>query len=156
MQNRLKKYYYCFLLPSIGIIAAILTARALDLIEPLRLIHGQVLARVIFILAIILSVAAPVVLRTLFAHRMRLSVGTPPDAFFRFQQRLIGAALLTPYLILVTCLVYLPRFYHAGVILAALYAGYYHYPSERRIAFDRRIFKVSHGFDNREIQSQGR
>ncbi len=156
MQTRLKKYYFCLLLPSIVIIAAILTARALDLIEPLRLMHGQVLARVIFVLAIILSVAAPVLVRTLFAHRMRLSVGTAPDAFFRFQQRLIGAALLTPYLILVTCLVDIPRFYHAGVILSALYAGYYYYPSPRRIAFDQRIFRVSHGFDNREIQSQGR
>ncbi|MCB2149590.1 MAG: hypothetical protein KQI81_24125 [Deltaproteobacteria bacterium] len=156
MQTRLKKYYFCLLLPSMVIIAAILTARALDLIVPLRVIHGQVLARVIFILAIILSVAAPVFLRTLFAYRMRLSVSTPPDAFFRFQQRLIGAALLTPYLILVTCLVDFPRFYHAGVILSALYAGYYYYPSPRRIAFDQRIFRISHGFDNREIQSQSR
>ena len=155
MQNRLKKYYFYLLLPSIVIIAAILTARALDLIEPLRLMNGQVLARVIFILAIILSVAAPVFLRTLFAHRMRLAMRTPPDAFFRLQQRLIGVALLTPYLILVTCLVDFPRFYHAGVVLSALYAGYYYYPSPRRIAFDQRIFRVSHGFDDREIQSQG-
>jgi hypothetical protein len=156
MQTRLKKYYFCLLLPSIVIITALLTARALDLIEPLRLMHGQILARVIFILAIILSVAAPVLLRTLFAHRMRLSIRTPPDELYRLQQRLIGVALLSPYLILVTCLVDLPRFYHAGVVLSALYAGYYYYPSPRRIAFDQRIFRVSHGFDDQEIKSQGR
>jgi hypothetical protein len=156
LQTRLKKYYFCLLLPPIVIVAAVLTARALDLIVPLHLAHGQVVARALFILAIILAVAAPVLLRTLFAHRMRRATRTPQAEWFRLQQRLIGVALLTPYLILVTCLVDLPRLYHAGVILSALYAGYYHYPSVRRITFDQRIFRVDHGFDIREIQRQGR
>ena len=116
IQTRLQKKYFCLLMPSIVIIAALLTARSMDLIEPIRLMNTQLVARVIFILAISLAVAAPVFLRTLFAHRMRLSIRTPPDEFFRLQQRLIGAALLTPYLILVTCLVDFPRFYQAGVI----------------------------------------
>lgn len=156
IQTRLKKFYYCLLLPPVAIIVAVLMARSMDLIEPIRLMNTQLVARVIFILAISLAVAAPVFLRTLFAHRMRLSIRTAPDEFFRLQQRLIGAALLTPYLILVTCLVDFPRFYHAGVILSAIYAGYYYYPSPRRIAFDQRIFRVNDGFDDREIQSQGR
>jgi hypothetical protein len=156
MQTRLKKFYYRLLLPPAVIIAATLTAQALDLIVPLHLAHGQVVARALFILAIILAVAAPVLLRTLFAHRMRLATRTPQAEWFRLQQRLIGVALLTPYLILIASLVDLPRFYHAGVILSALYAGYYYYPSPRRIAFDQRIFRVSHGFDDRETKSQGR
>lgn len=83
---------------------------------------------------------------------MRFAKSTPSTELFRLQKWLIGATLLTTYLVPITCLVEVPRFYHAGVVLAALYAGYYGYPSTQRVAFDQRIFRVDHDIDPREIQ----
>lgn len=148
MQARLKRFYCCLLLPPLVIIAALLGARSLQLIEPVRLAHARAVAQAIFILSIVLAVAMPVVLRTLFANRMRAATRTPWHALFRLQRQLIAVALLTPYLSLIACVVELPSFYHAGVVLAALYAIYYQFPSARRIDFDCRIFRVEYGADD--------
>jgi hypothetical protein len=96
----------------------------------------------LFSLAVVLAVAAPVVVRTLFAHRMRHNRVVAEADFFQFQRRMIHWALLTPYLAVAACLIPLPRFFFAGIILATLYAVYYTYPSRRRIGFDRRLFRV--------------
>ena len=51
-------------------------------------------------------------------------------------------ALVTPYLTLAGYWLALPKFYLSGAVLMTLYAGYYFYPSRRRLEFDRRIFRV--------------
>lgn len=122
--------------------AAALVARALHLFDPEQWIDARTAAPWVFTLAIVCAAALPVLLRTAFAHRMRREKSVPEALFFRFQRRLILAALMTPYLGTIVCLADFPRFYLAGVVLAIFYAIYYHYPSQRRIAFDRRIFRV--------------
>lgn len=156
MQSKLRTFYIRILLPALVASAALLAARELDFFRPFALDSGRVVAQWVFIVAIVLAVAAPILLRTLFAHRMRFAKSTPSTEFFRLQKWLIGVTLLTTYLVPITCLLVVTRFYHAGVLLAAFYAGYYGYPSMQRIAFDQRIFRVDHGIDPREIQSQGR
>ena len=54
----------------------------------------------------------------------------------------ILVVMATPYLALAAYVLAVPRFYLAGTVLAMLYAMYYHYPTTRRLIFDRRIFRV--------------
>ena len=99
--------------------------------------------------AVVLAMAVPVFLRATFAHRVRSLRRVSGEDFYLLQRRQIGAALTATYLIPVVCLVELPAFYQAGIVLAALYAAYYQFPSARRIAFDRRIFRVDHVVEGR-------
>ena len=145
MQSRLRKYYYRLLFPAGGVSVIVLGCRALGLINPLPLLHDIWLSAAVFILACIPSVAGPIMLRAVFAHRMREANRTPEEDFYRFQKRLIWMMLPAVYLASMTGLAELPRFFHAGILLSALYAAYYQYPSQRRIASDQRVFRVDHG-----------
>ena len=145
MQARLKKYYYRSLLPAVGVIAVVLGGRALQVIGPVPLLHEKFWTAGVFVLTLVSAVAGPVALRAVFAHLMRGALYTPSKDFYRFQKCLIQMTLPAVYLISIVCLVELPRFWQAGIILSALYAVYYQYPSERRIASDQRVFRVEYG-----------
>ena len=95
-----------------------------------------------FVLAALTSVAAPLMVRTLFAHSLRSNANTDAQSFLKFQQRLLLTALLTPWLAILAMVFEFQKFYASSIVLMALYAAYYYYPSERRIAFDRKIFRV--------------
>ena len=152
MQSRLKKYYYRSLLPAVGMIVVVLGGRAIQLISPVSLLHEKSWTAGLFVLTFVSAVAGPVVLRAVFAYRMRAARYTPSRDFYRFQKRLIQMTLPAVYLASIVCLAELPRFWQAGIILSALYAVYYQYPSERRIASDQRVFRVEYGihtFENK-------
>lgn len=152
MQARLKKRCHRGLLMLAGVAGTLLLARICRLLDPVDPQTARFLAPWLFVLAVVLAVALPVLLRSLFAHRMRTLRFTPPAEFYRLQRRLLDAALAAMALLPVACVVEMPAFYQGGVILAALYAVYYHYPTSRRLAFDRRVFRVSNADDHRSIQ----
>jgi hypothetical protein len=65
------------------------------------------------------------------------------EALLRFERTFLYIALITPYVAVASFILEIPRFYCAGTVIMALYAAYYYYPSERRIQFERRIFRVN-------------
>ena len=103
---------------------------------------AKILAAPVFILSAIFGIAVPVLLRTLFAHKNREATHTSESEWFLFERNLIRVALITPYVSLVGYYFDVPRFYMSGSFLFTLYAVYYFFPSNRRIAFERRIFRV--------------
>ena len=129
------------LAPALVGFGCVLLLRSLG-IDP---IEGTTMARwvpVLFILAVVSAAAAPILVRAAFAHRMHLRRQTSESEFFRFQRTILIVVMATPYLTLVVYALVAPAFYLGGALLAMLYALYYHYPSERRLAFDRRVFRV--------------
>ena len=147
MSSDLRTYYLLSLLPPVVCATAALAVRAGDLMPSIGAAQGHQIGAWLFLATVALAVAAPVMLRTHFAHRVRALRQTPPREFVRLQRRLIGLTLGAAYAVPVVCLVDLPPLYHAGVVLAALYGVYYQYPSARRIDFDRRIFRVADDAD---------
>ena len=142
LYRRLRKAYLAWLIPALVVFVLIVALKALICTEHLWNGLPSITAPVCFILSALFGVALPIFLRTLFANRIRLRKGISEDELLRFERRVIQTVMVTPYLALLAYTVDLPRFHMAGVILIALYAVYYHYPSVRRIAYERRIFKV--------------
>jgi hypothetical protein len=139
--SSLKRSYYRQLLPALGAIVLVAAGQAAGLLDAVAF-DVRVLGVVIFVSAIAFAAALPVFIRATFAHRVRLENRIEETAFMDFQKRLMRTALLSPYMVPLGLLLGLPGFYQIGIYLAAFYAVYYHYPSERRIGFDRRIFRV--------------
>jgi hypothetical protein len=139
----LKQTYYSRLLPSlvaIGVAAAFRSVgMAIVISQPAA---AKTLGAGLFVASIAAAVGLPIWIRTAFAHRVRQARGIGEADFARFQRSLITTALVTPYLAAIALALSLPSFYQTGSFLAALYAMYYHYPSERRVGFDRRLFRV--------------
>lgn len=141
MTAPLKKLFAIMLAPALVGIAGVWLLRRLGVFAPGHP-AGAAWAPVLFILSVVTAGAAPILVRTLFAHRMRHQRHISEDQFFRFQRFQILVAAATPYLALAAYVLAVPGFYLAGTVLAMLYALYYHYPSDRRLVFDRRIFRV--------------
>lgn len=117
-------------------------ARELNFIKPGQFVIPSVLHSVLFILSAITAIAGPLFLRTLFAHSMREKTQVPAKEFLSFQKKNLWLSLVTPYFAFVAVLCDFPRFYAAAIVLMALYAVYYYFPSQKRIDFDRKIFRV--------------
>jgi hypothetical protein len=142
MSKALKKIYLAYLLPSIFGFALAGWVKAHDVIE---IGSGNVMTIVgplVFILSVVLTIAFPIFYRTLFAHRCRDLIRISDRELLHFERTLINVVMITPYLAVAAIFLELPRFYTAGSILMGLYAVYYFYPSTKRIAFERRIFRV--------------
>ena len=142
MTDKLKRTYLILLLPSILGFTLAGGAKAYGLIEIGSFNFIEIAGPSIFILCIALAIAFPIFYRTLFAHKSRDLISVSEKELLKFERNLIYITLMTPYLALSAFFLELPRFYTTGTILMGIYAVYYFYPSKKRIAFDRRIFRV--------------
>jgi hypothetical protein len=142
MSKELKKVYLILLLPSIFGFALACWAKTYDFIEINSIDFSEIAGPSIFILCIALAIAFPIFYRTLFAHKSRDLRSVSEKKLLNFERTLINVVMITPYLALIAYFLDLPRFYTTSAILMGLYAVYYFYPSKRRIAFDRKIFRA--------------
>jgi len=97
----------------------------------------------LFILTAICALAGPILYRTLFAYHKRASVQIATTAFVRFERHLILIGMAALGLAMVTDFLALPSFYRSGTLLIALYAAYCGFPSQKRLALDRRLYRVA-------------
>lgn len=104
--------------------------------------YPDLLVPLIFILSVIFAAALPIFYRSFFASRMRDRKHASEDEWLRFERMTLCIAMVTPYLALAAHILQLPRFHYTGTALMAIYAIYYYYPSAKRLAFDRKMFRV--------------
>lgn len=142
MTGELRKTYFMLLMPAVVGFIILFFIRSFALLDlgPFQF-HG-VLASALFILSVIFAIGLPVFLRSLFAHKVRDKKNVSKGDLLKFERTFLYIALITPYVTLAAFLFEIPRFYCAGTVIMALYAVYYYYPSERRIQFERRIFRA--------------
>jgi hypothetical protein len=142
MAEKLRKIYLFILFPSILGFVFIYLTKAFELIRMSPIGYSQILAPWIFISSVVSAVAGPIFYRAFFAHQNRFVRSISEDKLIKFERNLIYIAMLTPYLALTAYILEVPRFYTAGAFLMGLYTIYYFYPSKKRLAFERRIFRV--------------
>ncbi len=142
MQKQLLRTYLRILIPAVmGFITGFVNNR-FQITAVFNERPGEVLVVSLLNLSLVFAVGVPILIRTLFAHRQKEKKSVSTADFILFERNLIRTALVVPYLSLVAYLYGFPEFYLAGSFLAALYAVYYFFPSQRRIAFEKRIFRV--------------
>ncbi|MGD8229719.1 MAG: hypothetical protein PVI20_18225 [Desulfobacteraceae bacterium] len=142
MVGELKKTYFTLLLPAVLGIAFIYLAKTLELFSSPKTDILKFVSPLIFVASVGFAVALPIFFRALFAHKHRNEKGVSQADLIKFERNLLYIALVTPYLILPAYILEIPSFYFGGTMLMALYAGYYYYPSERRVQFEKRVFRV--------------
>ena len=143
MTAELKRTYFIILAPSLMGFIIVYGAKAYDLFRLDRVDNVNIFGSVILIFCVTLAIALPIFYRTLFAHRKRDQRMVSEADFVKFERRLMVISLATPYLALAAYALEFPKFYTTAAILMGLYAIYYFFPSEKRLAFDRRIFRVT-------------
>jgi len=142
MIKKLKKTYFSLLIPAMVGFICIYLSKKFNFFNFDQPQFISILAPFVFVLSVIFGIAAPIFFRSLFAHKMRNEKSTTESKLIRFEQSLIRIALVTPYLGLIAYFFEFQKFYFTATFLVTLYAVYYFYPSQKRIAFEKRIFRV--------------
>ncbi len=146
MTRSLQRIYLFWVIPAMLLALGAKAAAYLGLTRPALppWIYGTV-----FVLSAATAIAGPILIRAGFAQAHRTQTTVASNAFYRFQKRLLYIALITPYWAAAALMFQFPRFHATGIMLFALYAVYYYYPSDRRINFDKKLFRVSHGSETK-------
>ncbi len=142
MAAELRKTYIALLAPAVVGLVLVYLAKSFKILSPPQISYLNLIAALTFTLAVVFAVALPIFFRTLFAHKIRHRSSLSQEELIKFERCLIYVSLATPYLTLISYLLEFPKFYFAGTVLMALYAVYFYYPSERRIQFEKRIFRA--------------
>lgn len=142
MRTNLTKLYGWLLFPAVLLFSIFFFLKNFLLIDIPLFTPSQLFSGTVFILASITAVAGPLFLRSLFAHNNRNHTTVSLESFIKFQRKLIILCMITPYWAFIAFVFEFEKFFSAAILLMALYALYYYYPSEKRINFDKRIFRI--------------
>jgi hypothetical protein len=142
MASDLKRIYFSLLLPAVAGYIAVFALQYFHLIDWNISDLPPQIPPFVFIISVCFAVAFPILYRTVFANKMRHHTHTTEEEWLKFERNLLYIAMTTPYVSLISQILRLPRFHLGAVIIMALYAVYYYYPSKKRINYERRIFRV--------------
>lgn len=143
MTRRLQRFYWSLLVPVLVAFVVLYAVRKLELVDTRPLVAANPwIGPVLLILAATTGVAAPILLRTLFVRGLREARSVAEDRLEAFERRTLAVALVAPWLALAAAFLEVPTVFFGGAVLSAFYAVYFFYPSGRRIAHERRIFRV--------------
>lgn len=143
MHKKLQTQYILMVVPAVLLFLVSGLVQGMLITASERFSPAAMVPVLVFIVSTITAIAGPLFLRTLFAHSVREQQKVTPTAFLSFQRRLLWVSQTTPYLAFVAVVCNFPRFYAAAIVLMGLYALYYYYPSQRRIGFDKKMFRVT-------------
>jgi hypothetical protein len=104
---------------------------------------SKALSVTLLVLTALFSVALPIFYRSLFANKVKDMKSITVNEFLKFEKNLIIIAMVAPYFLVFTVLLNLSGFYFGTIVIIALYAAYYYYPSEKRIKFEKKLFRIS-------------
>jgi hypothetical protein len=107
---------------------------------------------IVFILAVASGLAGPILYRTAVALIWREKTSITPRMFERFERHLILLGMASLTLAMGADVLAVPLFYQAGTLSTALYAVYSTFPSQKRLALDRRLFRVVSGSGSRRLR----
>jgi hypothetical protein len=142
MIGELRKTYVILLIPVIVGFAVCFVVNTYDLVGLGPTKFKGIIAPLLFSLSVVFAIALPIFFRSLFAHKVRQKKGVSEADLLKFERTFLYIALVTPYIALAGYVLELPRFHLGGTVIMALYAVYYYFPSQKRIQFERRIFRV--------------
>lgn len=95
-----------------------------------------------FICAIVAAIALPLFYRDRFVKSVAAQKAVEPAPFLAFEKTQLTLALLSAYCAAAAYVCTVNLFHFGGSFLAALYAAYYHFPSQARVAQEMRLFRV--------------
>lgn len=142
MQQQLRRLYFIFATPAAVAILTIELLRDFGGFEGIRLPESVSLEVPVFVLAAATGLALPILYRVIFVSVHRHNPHVSIEQLYRFEYNTTILAMLTPYSAVIASLFSFDAFYTTGIFLFTLYAAYFHYPAQRRVKAEMRIFRV--------------
>ncbi len=144
-KNEIKKillnYYLAMLLPAVLLILILYLLKYLSV--NFNYIYASKLTSILILtLSALFSLGLPIFYRSLFVNKVKnLKSVSSPD-FIAYEKATIMIALVTPYLLVISLIFNLREIYISFITLFSLYSVYYYYPSDKKIKFETKLFRV--------------
>ena len=143
IREELKKVYLKLLYPFLILMVLVYLGQFLGIFGQIEKEFSKALSVTLLVLTALFSVALPIFYRSLFANKVKDMKSITVNEFLKFEKNLIIIAMVAPYFLVFTVLLNLSGFYFGTIVIIALYAAYYYYPSEKRIKFEKKLFRIS-------------
>lgn len=143
IREELKKIYLKLLYPFLILIVLIYLGQFLGIFGRVEKEFSKNISVTLLVLTALFSVALPIFYRSLFANKVKDKKSITINEFLKFEKNLIIIAMIAPYFLVFTVLLNLSGFYFGTIVIIALYAVYYYYPSEKRVEFEKKLFRIS-------------
>ena len=140
--DTVKRSYTLHIVPIFAGTAALPALRHLGLIAADPAAVCRATAPVLFLSSACFALVLPLLYRLAFIYRHRHDSKISERAFTRFEKNLVHLAMVTPYLALAGYVCNISSFHFTGSALMGLYAVYYYFPSRKRLASEKRLFRV--------------
>ncbi len=138
----LQKIYFWQLLPAVVFIAIAYLLRYYFKLSDTESVPSLTVSVVVTTLAGVAGIAAPVFFRSYFVYKNRDKKQILPDDFLSFERLLLTTALMSPYFLIISILINMNETANMLIALFALYAVYYYFPTEKKVRFEMKIFRI--------------
>lgn len=102
----------------------------------------EIIEPLVFVFSTVSALAAPVLFRLKFIKKVKDKNKIDRSVFLNFEKQTLFIVLITPYFFFIASCLRFSTFYYLSIFLFSLYAGYYYYPSIKRLNFERRLFRI--------------
>ncbi len=90
----------------------------------------------------IAAIALPVFYRSYFVYKNKDKKQISSDDFLAFERLLVTIALMSPYFLIIAVLINMNETANMLIALFSIYAIYYFFPTEKKMLFEMRIFRI--------------
>ncbi len=138
----LQKIYFLQLIPALVLL---ITAYLFQLFFPLHPnspAAGKTVSVIITTLAGVMGIALPVFYRSYFVYKIKDQKQISNERFMVFERTLLTLALITPYFLTIAILMNMNQTVLMLITLFSIYVIYYFYPSEKKVRFEMKIFRI--------------
>ena len=142
IKNDLQRYYRKLMIP---IILLVMISVVIKTVFPVQWIsdeRAKAFGILLFALSTISSLVGPLLYRLILIRRFKLHHHVPRKNFLSFQKNTLRIALTTFYIFILALITSASDLVYIGIFLLSLYSAYFYFPSQRRIDFEMRLFRV--------------
>jgi hypothetical protein len=143
IKNELRQIYFNLIIPLPVIIALIYIGQVTGILSQGGFQSSRIVSVTVLVLVSAFSLGMPVLYRTIFVTKIKNRKSITIKEFLKFEKNLLLIVLVSPYFTIIALLINLPKFFFVAVILIAIYAVYYYYPSDKRIKFEKKLFRIT-------------
>ncbi len=93
------------------------------------------------------GIAFPVFYRSYFIYGLKNKNRISNKRFMNFEKKILNIALTAPYFLVFSIMMNLPENTHILITLFSLYATYYYFPSDKKVRFEMKVFRINAELD---------
>ncbi len=147
IKNKLLNNYLFVLLPAIILIALLYLLKYIDPDWGVK--SPKIVSVLLIVVSALSSVGLPIFYRTWFISKVKDLKSVSVESFINFEKNTILIALISPYVLFLAIIFGAAQIFITIISFLSIYSAYYYFPSEKKIQFEKKLFRTKENLDNK-------